>query len=106
MFVDFGKKVHDRCARCDENEVFSSVRKVTIGDKSVDGVGDGGLISGCQIPVNPTMKSCVTQCHKQCNCLWASSRYRSAPQTTNAPPLSAGLITMSLRARRDLIKGT
>ena len=63
MFVDFGKKVHDRCARCDENEVFGSVRKVTIGDKSVDGVGDGGLISGCQIPVNPTMKSTVTVSH-------------------------------------------
>ena len=41
--MDFGKKVHDRCARCDGNEVFVSVRKVTIGDKSVDGVGDGGL---------------------------------------------------------------
>ena len=34
-FVDFGKKVHDRCARCDGNDVFGSVRKVTIGDKSV-----------------------------------------------------------------------
>ncbi len=59
-FVDFGKKVHDRCARCDGNEVFGGVRKVTIGDKSVDGVGDGGLMSGCQIPVNPTIKSSVT----------------------------------------------
>ncbi len=59
-FVDFGKKVHDRCVRCDGNEVFGSVRKVTIGDKSVDGVGDGGLMSGCQIPVNPTKKSSVT----------------------------------------------
>ncbi len=59
-FVDFGKKVHDRCVRCDGNEVFGSVRKVTIGDKSVDGVGDGGLMSGCQIPVNPTIKSSVT----------------------------------------------
>ncbi len=26
------------------------------GDKSVDGVGDGGLMSGCQIPVNSTIK--------------------------------------------------
>ncbi len=26
----------------------------------VDGVGDGGLMSGCQIPVNPTIKSSVT----------------------------------------------
>ena len=59
-FVDFGKKVHDRCARCDGNEVFGSVRKVTIGDKSVDGVGDGGFMSECQIPVNPTIKSSVT----------------------------------------------
>ena len=59
-FVDFGKKVHDGCARCDGNEVFGSVRKVTIGDKSVDGVGGGGLMSGCQIPVNPTIKSSVT----------------------------------------------
>ncbi len=61
-FVDFGKKVHDRCARCDGNEVFGSVRKVIIGDKSVhvDGVGDGGWMSGCQIPVNPTIKSSVT----------------------------------------------
>ena len=59
-FVDFGKKVHDRCARCDGNEVFGSVRKATIGDKSVDGVGGGGLMSVCQIPVNPTIKSSVT----------------------------------------------
>ncbi len=59
-FVDFGKKVHDSCARCDGNDVFSRVRKVTIVDKSVDGVGDGGLMSGCQIPVNPTIKSSVT----------------------------------------------
>ncbi len=36
------------------------MRKVTIGDKSVDGVGDGDLMSGCQIPVNPTIKSSVT----------------------------------------------
>ncbi len=36
------------------------MRKVTIGDESVDGVGDGGLMSGCQIPVNPTIKSSVT----------------------------------------------
>ena len=57
--VDFGKKVHNRCARCDGNEVFGSVRKVTIGDKSVDDVGDGGLMSGCQIPVNPTIKISV-----------------------------------------------
>ena len=56
-FVDFGKKVHDRCARCDGNEVFGSVRKVTIGDKSVDGVG---FMSGCQIPVNPTIEISVT----------------------------------------------
>ncbi len=56
-FVDFGKKVHDRCARCDGNEVFGSVRKVTIGDESVDGVG---LMSGCQIPVNPTIEISVT----------------------------------------------
>ena len=55
-FVDFGKKVHDRCARCDGNEVFGSVRKVTIADESVD----GGLMSGCQILVNPTIKSSVT----------------------------------------------
>ena len=58
--VDFGKKVHDRCARCDGNEVFGSVRKVTIGDKCVDSIGDGGLMSGSQIPVNPTIKSSVT----------------------------------------------
>ena len=32
------------------------------------------------------------------NCRWASLRYKSALQTTKAPPLSAGLITMSLRA--------
>ena len=37
-----------------------SVRKFTIGDESVDGVGDGGLMSGCQIPVNPTIKSSVS----------------------------------------------
>ena len=30
------------------------MRKVTIGDKWVHGVGDGGLTSGCQIPVNST----------------------------------------------------
>ncbi len=41
-------------------EMSSSVRKVTIGDKSVDGVGDGGLMCGCPIPVNPTIKSSVT----------------------------------------------
>ncbi len=60
-FVDFRKKVHDRLARCDINEVFGSVRKVTIGDKSVNGVGDGGLMSRCQIPVNLTIESSVTQ---------------------------------------------
>jgi hypothetical protein len=35
------------------------------------------------------------------NCRWASLRYKSALQTTKAPPLSAGLITMSLRAWSD-----
>ncbi len=59
--MDFRKKVHDRCARCDRNEVFGSVRKVTIGDKSVNSVLNGGLMSGCQIPVNPTIRSSVTQ---------------------------------------------
>ncbi len=59
-FVDFGKKVHDRYERCGGNEVFGHARKVTIGYKSVDGVGDGGLMCGCQISVNPTTKSSVT----------------------------------------------
>ncbi len=56
----FGKKAHGRCARCEGNEVFGSVKKVTIGDKSVDGVGDSGLMSGCQISANPTIQSSVT----------------------------------------------
>ena len=33
---------------------------------------------------------------------WASSRYKSAFQTTKAPPLSAGLRTTSFRARSEL----
>jgi hypothetical protein len=57
----------------------------------MNGLRNGGLISG-QILVNPAVKSGVTQ---------ISGGYKSALQTTKALPLSAGLITMSSRARSD-----
>ena len=53
--MDFGKKVHDRCARCDGNEVFGSVRKVTIGDESVDGVGNS-FIRQCRHDIDTLPK--------------------------------------------------
>jgi hypothetical protein len=59
--------------------------------KAMNGLRNGGLISG-QILVNPAVKSGVTQ---------ISGGYKSTLQTTKALPLSAGLITMSCRARSD-----
>jgi hypothetical protein len=48
-FVNFGKEVHDRCARCGGYEVFGSLREITSGDKAMNDRKNGGLMSGSQI---------------------------------------------------------
>jgi hypothetical protein len=44
--VNFWKEVHDRCARCGGYEVFGSLREITGGDKALNGLRNGGLMSG------------------------------------------------------------
>ena len=58
--VNLGKKVHDRSTWCGGDKVLGSFRKMARGDKVVNGVRNGGLMGGCQILVNPTVKSGVT----------------------------------------------
>ena len=58
--VNFGKKVHDWSTWCGGDEVLESFRKIARGDEVVNGVRNGGLMGGCQIFVNPTVKSGVT----------------------------------------------
>ena len=55
--VNFGTKVHYRSTWCCGDEVLESFRK---GDEIVNGVRNGGLMGGCQILVNLTVKSGVT----------------------------------------------
>jgi hypothetical protein len=76
-------------------EVFGSLREITSVHKVINSLSDGGLMNGSQILVNSPVKSGVTQLSV------ASLRYQSALQTTKAPHLSAGLITMSFRAWSD-----
>ena len=57
--VNFGKKVHDRSAWCG-GVVLGSFRKVARGDEVVNCVRNSGLMGGCQILVNPNVKSGVT----------------------------------------------
>ena len=45
-FVNFWKEVHDRCARCGGYEVFGSLREINGGDKALNGLRNGGLMSG------------------------------------------------------------
>ena len=60
-FVNFRKEIHDMCARCGGNKILGSFRKTTSGDKDLDDARDGGLVGGSQIPVNPAVKSSVTE---------------------------------------------
>jgi hypothetical protein len=44
--VNFWKEGHDRCARCGGYEVFGSLKEITGGDKALNGLRNGGLMSG------------------------------------------------------------
>jgi hypothetical protein len=56
----------------------------------MNGLSNGGLMSGSQILLNPTVKSSVSQF-----LVGFITIFKPALQTTKAFPLSAGLITMS-----------
>ena len=58
--VNFGKKVHDRSAWCGGDEALGSFRKVVRGNEVMSGIRNGGMMGGCQMLVNPTVKSGVT----------------------------------------------
>lgn len=47
-FADFKKKVHDRCARYNGNEVESSGREITRNKEFVNWAGHDSLTSGRQ----------------------------------------------------------
>ena len=55
--MNFGKKVHDRSTWCGGDEVLGSFRKIARSDEVVNSVRNGGLMGGCKILVNPTVKS-------------------------------------------------
>ena len=77
-------------------KMFSLGRQFAGANGLTDSIRNFFVLRLCRVLINLMVK------RSSDSCLYASSKYKSRSQTTTAPPLSAGLITMSVRFRSDL----